>query len=220
MQEFASYLFYIILGVIVFVFLSNYRRDVELITASTDGEKYLVRKMEDNHEAANHLAFIRKSLNDLVDIIKNKYEKNPTSLYPEYVAANNNMGVLPPDKFNSTIKRLLTNYNPKSCVFSENTPDSRYTAYSVNKGQELVFCLRLKKEGDKLVPKNTILFVALHEITHIMTKSIGHAPEFWNNFAFMLKIAIDNNIYTSIDFNKNPKQYCGMPITDTPYKPK
>jgi len=220
MEAFASYLFYIILAIIVFVFLSNYRRDVELITASVDGEKYLVRKMEDNHEAANRLAFIRKSLNDLVAVIKTKYETNPDSLYPEYVAANNNMGVSSNAEFNATIKRLLHNYNAKSCVFSENTPDSRYTAYSVNKGQELVFCLRLKKEGDKLVPKNTILFVALHEITHIMTKSVGHEPEFWNNFAFMLKIAIDNNIYTSVDFNNNPKAYCGIKITDAPYNPK
>jgi predicted metal-dependent hydrolase len=219
MEEFASYLFYFVLGIIVFVFFSNYRRNVELVTSSVDGEKYLVRKMEDNKEAANHLAFIRKSLNDLVEIIELKYKNNPASLYPEYMKANNNMGVSSETEFNATIKRLLYNYNPKSCVFSENTPNSRYTAYSVNKGQELVFCLRLKKEGDRLVPKNTILFVALHEITHIMTKSIGHEPEFWNNFAFMLKIAIDNNIYTSVDFNNNPKQYCSIQITDTPYKP-
>ena len=63
------------------------------------------------------------------------------------------------------------------------------------------------------------MFVALHEITHIMTKSVGHEQEFWDNFSFMLKIAIDNNIYTSVDFNNNPKQYCGIKITDTPYKP-
>jgi len=219
MEEFASYLFYFVLGIIIFVFFSNYRRNVELVTSSIDGEKYLVRKMDDNKEAANHLAFIRQSLNNLVEIIKTKYETDPTLLYPEYVKANNNMGVSSEAEFNATIKRLLHNYNPKSCVFSENTPNSRYTAYSVNKGQELVFCLRLKKEGDKLVPKNTILFVALHEITHIMTKSIGHEPDFWNNFSFMLKIAIDNNIYNSVDFNNNPKQYCGIQITDTPYKP-
>ena len=53
-----------------------------------------------------------------------------------------------------------------------------------------------------------------------MTKSVGHEPEFWNNFAFMLKIAIDNNIYTSVDFNNNPKAYCGIKITDAPYNPK
>ena len=219
MEEFASYLFYFVLGIIVFVFISNYRRNVELVTSSIDGEKYLVRKMEDNKKAADHLAFIRKSLNKLVEVIKYKYESNPVLLFQEYVKANNNMGVSTEEEFNSTIKRLLHNYNPKPCVFSENTPNSRYTAYSVNKGQELVFCLRLKKEGDKLVPKNTILFVALHEITHIMTKSVGHEQEFWDNFSFMLKIAIDNNIYTSVDFNNNPKQYCGIKITDTPYKP-
>ena len=25
--------------------------------------------------------------------------------------------------------------------------------------------------------------------------------------------------YTSVDFNNNPKQYCSIQITDTPYKP-
>ena len=175
--------------------------------------------MKDNKKAADHLAFIRKSLNNLVEIIELTNKNNPESLYPEYMKATYNRGVSSKAEFDSTIKRLLHNYNPKSCVFSENTPNSRYTAYSVNKGQELVFCLRLKKEGDKLVPKNTILFVALHEITHIMTKSIGHDQEFWDNFSFMLKIAIDNKIYTSVDFNINPKQYCGIEINSTPYKP-
>ena len=80
--------------------------------------------------------------------------------------------------------------------------------------------MRLKKEGDKLVPKNTILFVALHELSHLMTKTIGHGKDFWNNFRFILKVAIDYDIYKSVDFNNNPKPYCGMEITDTPFLPK
>ena len=30
------------------------------------------------------------------------------------------------------------------------------------------------------------MYVALHEVSHIATKSIGHNDEFWNNFKFMI----------------------------------
>ena len=49
-----------------------------------------------------------------------------------------------------------------------------------------------------------------------MTESIGHTPEFWSNFKFILKDAIKFKIYKDIDFKNNPKQYCGMKITNSP----
>ena len=39
------------------------------------------------------------------------------------------------------------------------------------------------------------------------------------SFRFILKVAIDQNIYQSVDFNNNPVAYCGIQITDAPYKP-
>ena len=60
------------------------------------------------------------------------------------------------------------------------------------------------------------MFVALHELGHLMTKSIGHTEEFWKNFKFLLQEAIKIGIYTKDDFNKNPVEYCGTNITDTP----
>ena len=61
-------------------------------------------------------------------------------------------------------------------------------------------------------------FVSIHELAHLMTKSIGHEPEFWANFKLLLKISIDNGLYKNIDFNSTPKPYCGIEITDTPLK--
>ena len=63
-----------------------------------------------------------------------------------------------------------------------------------------------------------MMFVALHELGHLMTKSVGHEPEFWDNFKILLKVGIDINVYQHIDFNKNPTDYCGTKITDTPHK--
>ena len=61
------------------------------------------------------------------------------------------------------------------------------------------------------------MFVSTHEIAHIMTKSIGHTEEFWNNFKYLLKIAtIKLNLYDKVDYSKNPKKYCGMTINSSP----
>ena len=65
--------------------------------------------------------------------------------------------------------------------------------------------------------KIQFFFVVLHELAHIMTKSIGHTKEFWNNFKFLLQNAADIGVYTPIDYKRKPKEYCGMKITDNPY---
>lgn len=220
-DKMASFLFYITIVIIFFTFIVNYRRDVELVEAK-DGEKYLVRKMPDKKQAADMLSDIKKTLSGVVNIIKGK---TSDELYNIYKSANTNQtilnnGTISKKDFENSINRLIKNYNPNACIFSENVPTSTYTAYTVNKGEEIVFCLRLKREGDALVPLNTILFVALHEITHIMTKSIGHEPEFWNNFSFILKIAIDDCLYHSVDYSVNTKKYCGIDVTSTPYHQK
>jgi len=119
-------------------------------------------------------------------------------------------------KLKNDIDRLVKNFNPNA--FSETTPDAQYTSYSVNKGEKIVFCLRNKSQDEELVKENIITFVAIHELGHLMTKSIGHEPEFWNTFKLLLKIAIEHGIYKNIDFNSTPKEYCGVNITDTPLK--
>ena len=50
-----------------------------------------------------------------------------------------------------------------------------------------------------------------------MTKSIGHTPEFWENFKFLLKDANEIGIYTPEDYKRNNIEYCGMQIKDNPY---
>jgi hypothetical protein len=68
----------------------------------------------------------------------------------------------------------------------------------------------------KLIDINTLMFVALHELTHLMTESIGHKQEFWNNFKFMLKHASEEGIYDPVDYSKSPTDYCGLMIDDNP----
>ena len=156
-----------------------------------DGNKYCVRERAKLQLAANLLATTTVKLKKLVVYLEKTFPKR------------------------ENIKRLVKNFNPKKVA--ETLPTSSYTAYSENKGEKLAFCTTTTKEGDQLIDENTLTFVAIHELAHIMTVSIGHTSEFWQNFRFLLKNAMYLNLYTAVDYKKKPVEYCGMNITDNPY---
>ena len=60
------------------------------------------------------------------------------------------------------------------------------------------------------------LVFALHELAHVCTVSVGHTPEFWDNFRFILAHAITWKLYSPVDYKSRPKPYCGIKITDSP----
>ena len=78
--------------------------------------------------------------------------------------------------------------------------------------------LRQKDDKQELHDINTIMFVAIHELAHLMTKEIGHTPRFWDNMKYLLEKASSVGIYTPVDYGKNPQVYCGMEINSTPMK--
>ena len=164
---------------------------LKCIISDVDGNKYCVRERSKLELAADKLANVNVKLKNLVKHVGKKY----------------------PNRDNC--KRLVSKFNPKKIY--ETLPTSEYTAYSQNKGEKLAFCLNTKKNGGKLIDLNTLTFVAIHELAHIASKSIGHNEEFWNNFKFLLEEAEIIGIYKPEDYKENPKNYCGMKITDNPY---
>ena len=115
------------------------------------------------------------------------------------------------------VQRLKTGFNPQRVV--ETLPTSEFTAYSENKGEKLAFCLNPKKNEniDDLIDEHTLMFVAIHELSHVGTKSIGHKTDFWENFKFLLTEAKEAGIHDPIDYKKKPTEYCSMPIKDNPF---
>jgi|TARA_B110000114_G_scaffold59656_1_gene63331 predicted metal-dependent hydrolase len=184
---------------IAFVLIIAYRifqeseyLNLKCIISEVDGKRYCVRERSKLTLAADLLATINLKMNELVKYVGEKY----------------------PDREN--VKRLVKGYNPKK--ISETLPTSEYTAYSENKGEKIAFCLNTeKKKGSRMIDENTLMFVALHELSHVATKSIGHTEEFWNNFKFLLKEADKIKIYKPEDYKKNSKRYCGTSIVDNPY---
>jgi len=190
-----SWFFYIFLAFILLICLKIYYEsdafNLKCIIASKDGNRYCVREREKLELAANLLATVAEKCKQMVSYMKEKHPDDPR------------------------VKRLIEGFNPKK--ISETLPTSELTAYSENKGEKIAFCLNTKKDGNKLIDINTLTFVALHELSHIMTESIGHKQEFWQNFKFLLTNAKAANIYQPIDYKKKPQDYCGMTINDNPY---
>ena len=164
--------------------------NLKCIVSDVDGNTYCVRERAKLQLAADLLAKVTGKLKKLVKFI----------------------GVEYPDQKN--VKRCVKNFNPK--VIKETLPTSSYTAYSENKGEKLAFCTNTTKNGDKLIDENTLTFVAIHELGHLMTKSIGHTEEFWKNFKFLLQNAKKIGIYNPVDYKTKPIGYCGMTISDNP----
>jgi hypothetical protein len=190
-----SILLYIIIAFVIIIGLKIYSEsdayNLKCIISDVDGKRYCVRERLKMELAANLLASVTQKLKDLVI----------------YCAKNF------PD--NEKVQRMVQKFNPTK--ISETLPTSEYTAYSENKGEKLAFCLNKEKNGSKLIDINTLTFVAIHELAHIMTSSEGHKQEFWQNFKFLLEQAKASNIYDPVDYKKNPESYCGMDISDNPY---
>jgi predicted metal-dependent hydrolase len=190
---------YIIIILILFISYKIYRDSdifqLKCIMSTVDGDKYCVRERKDVQKAVNLLASITEKMKALVKYLDEKYPK---------------------ESGKDNVRRLVQKFNPKKIV--ETLPTSEYTAYSENKGQKIAFCLNKKKEDNNhLIEENTLMFVALHEMAHVASKSIGHNTEFWDNFTFLIGEAEEIKIYTPIDYSKKNEEYCGMTITSSPY---
>ena len=120
------------------------------------------------------------------------------------------------DPDNPITRRIVTRFDPNQ--IKEILPTSKYTAYSENKGEKLALCLNKKKSDSEseLIDDNTLMYVALHEISHVGCASVGHNDEFWNTFKWVLERAKQLGIYKPVDYKNNNAQYCEMALTDNP----
>lgn len=147
------------------------------VKSTRDGNIYRVRNMSDKQGAANLLASIRMKLIKLCDVLEQKYPDKPQ------------------------VKQMIKNFRSDPARFVEATPDSDHTSYSINKGESVHLCLRERSGVDEsLVNENVMIFVSLHELSHIITASIGHGPDFWNNFGWLIREAEAVGIYKYTDF--------------------
>jgi hypothetical protein len=77
-------------------------------------------------------------------------------------------------------------------------------SYTINK-KKIYLCL--KDENNEYYEFNMLMYVAIHELSHVVCDEIGHTQKFHRIFREMLELAEQKNIYdSSIPIIKN---YCG-----------
>lgn len=180
-------IFFLIISFAFLLYLYRYYSNIETIVSTIDNRDYNVQIRDDAQEAANLIAQVRQKLITLVDHMYRTYPSNPKVI------------------------KLKKNFNPD--VLKEGIDDPKYTTYTVNKGEEIVLCLRT---NGQLVDLNVLTFVCIHELSHIGNETIGHDDPFWDFFKELLLEAINIGVYTNYDYKTQNVQYCGMTITDSP----
>lgn len=159
------------------------------IKSKTDEDFHLVQNLPNKKKAANIMAIIK----DRIELLLNYLKKNHRN--------------------DDRIKRLFNRYNEDN-IQETNLNDSG-TSYSIDKGEQVNLCLRSKKTQE-LHNINILMFVTIHELAHIMSKTYGHNQEFNNNFKFLLINAIKIGIYQNINYSKNKTNFCGMIVDNSP----
>ena len=178
-----------ILIIIIYIFFLSSRNNLLLV--DMNGTKVLVQNFEDSDYSSILLSNLIEKMYILRDTVVENIEQ-----YPDYA---------------TYIKQMSNNFNKKRTLIYENNIDSEYTSYSVNKGEEIVFCLRCKKTKN-LHELNLLFYVAVHEMAHTACPEIGHPPLFNNIFKFLLEESVKLDLYKYENYNRNPVEYCGMTL--------
>jgi predicted metal-dependent hydrolase len=191
-MEYEGVIVLAVAGILIYMSWDTYvNGKVETVKSDIDGHEYTVRSLPDKEAAADLLAEIKDRLDRLAHHLQKMYPNDDRT------------------------KAIVSKFHSDKISESADTSD-KYTSYSVNKGEKIVFCLRARDDTKKLEDINMLMFVAIHELAHIATKSVGHTDEFWANMKFLLEEAINIGVYTKQDFKNNPQQYCGMTVTSSP----
>lgn len=189
-------LFIVIFSIIISIIFHNSK----LINVEAfNNKQYIVNDLEDAQEASNILAHIMITLDNLVSRIISDYDKGRSNSKNDKIYIENIR----------KIKKNLPNVK-----ISETPITSKFTSYSINKGEELVLCIRDKKTR-QIQNINEALYVAIHEIAHIGCPEIGHTLLFRNINAYLLEKAVCYGLYKYIDYFENNKDYCGIKLTST-----
>lgn len=184
--------YYILLVfLLLLIILPRMRKNNKMIEITIDGNVYKVKNNYKKHmeKVGSLLHKMWKKTQTLCDYIELHYSES------EY-------------------KRLLRKRNVK---FEEINPKYEgEAAYSINKGEKIGICVYNKNRF--ILDENTMFFVVMHELAHVMSVKYAHDKEFWNNFSKLIDISEKIGLYQYQDYNEDSETFCGHEITNNPYK--
>jgi predicted metal-dependent hydrolase len=159
--------------------------DDRITVKGIDGRYYKVRNTSKKQETADTLARLNKKVLDFIQRLVVNSESD----------------------YKAMALRLSDRYNPDA--LSEGRIDKRFTSYTVNKGEQVVLCVRSRDAKDQIYDDNLIFYVTLHELAHIASITEDHSPEFHKNFRYLLRKASEWDLWQKVN---EPFQYCGLDV--------
>lgn len=88
-------------------------------------------------------------------------------------------------------KGMLTSLNTKNVMKNINLYKGK-TSHTLNK-LDVHICM--KDENNSYYPENMLCYVLIHELAHVLSKSIGHTEEFYKIFEELLVEFADSGLY-------------------------
>ena len=184
--------FLLILIICLVLFTTQIEGFVLNMKSSINGKTYKMQEYPDINKSVNVIAKLEKNINKFANYLIKKHPND------------------------EKIQRLHKNL--QNTIYEETPHKKGESAYTINKGELIKVCLRHKKKNKPLHNLNTLMFVVIHEMAHVMSVSIGHNKEFMTNFRFLLREADGINIdYEPIDYSEKNMTYCGVHVSHNPY---
>ena len=159
--------------------------DDRVLVEAYDGRSYKVRNTSKKQETALALARVNEKAVNFINRLAN--EGNP--------------------EFKAAITRLKSRYRPDK--LSEGRIDKRYSSYTINKGEEMVLCMRSRDEKDSLFDQDLLFYVVVHELAHVASVTENHGEEFHKNFRYLLRKALEWNLFRK---RSDKFDYCGVEV--------
>jgi hypothetical protein len=89
------------------------------------------------------------------------------------------------------------------------------STYTINKGDKIH--IKIKDRNNNYYSINTLMFIVLHELTHVMIKNYDkHNDFFWSKNKWLMREATLINIFIPIDYSLMPIQYGNIKINSNP----
>ena len=194
----SKFILFICMIVIILISYKLWDYDMTYVMSDIDNMLYMVRNRQDKKEAANLLARLRQNWNIITNYMYDKM--------------NNVSDNIKYKEFSPYIIQLKNKIN--DIVIRESTAITKYTSYTINKGEQIIFCIR-SKIYEKIHDINLIMYVALHEISHVACPEYGHTDLFKKIFHFICQEAVVLKLYRPDNYNIQPLEYCGMIINES-----
>ncbi len=182
----------------IFIILLILVVSVALVYIYTTNSKICIKSMNDNNRYCV-LQDTKENMSENVELLA-KVHSDILMLIIQLEASNHQ----------DLANKLRAKYSHNT--ISEAMVQNGYTSYTINK-HKIHVCIRSRDKEAQVYDSNTLMYVILHELSHLISTTTGHNDEFKDIFKILVKNAIKARVYKYVDYSENNINYCGLVLT-------